>query len=87
MLRKGVDVHWYFNVAKNPHAGGSWERGIKSVKHVLSAILHNGLAGLPALSCRFPNDFELLTILCEVEAMINCRPITKLTNDVRTGVL
>ena len=30
----------------------SWERGIKSVKHVLSALLYNGLAGLPALKCR-----------------------------------
>ena len=59
MLRKGVDVYWYVNVAENPHAGGSWEPGIKGVKHVLSAILYNGLAGLPALKCRFPNDFEL----------------------------
>ena len=82
MLRKGVDVHWYFNVAKNLHTGSSWEQGIKSVKHILSAILCSGLAGLPALKCHFPNDFELLTILCEVEAMLNCRPITKFMNDV-----
>ena len=32
MIRKGVDVQWRFNVPKNPHAGGGWERAIKSVK-------------------------------------------------------
>ena len=31
---------------------------------------------------RTPSDFELLTIMCEVEATMNCRPITKLSNEV-----
>ena len=80
MLRKNVDVCWNFNVPKNPHAGGGWERAIKSVKYVLAAILHNGLAGLPALKTRSPTDYEFMTIMCEVEGVLNCRPITKLNN-------
>ena len=82
MLRKGVDVQWHFNTAKTTHAGGSWEQAIQTVKYVMRAILYNGMAGLPALKTRVPTDFELLSILCEVEAVINCRPITKLTSDV-----
>ena len=40
------------------------------------------MAGLPALKTRTPTDFELFSILCEVEAILNCRPITKLTCDI-----
>ena len=82
MLRKCVDVCWHFNTPKNPHAGGGWKRGIKSVKFILAAILHNGLNGLPALKTRTPSDFELLSIMCEIEAALNCRPITKLNSSV-----
>ena len=80
MLRKNVDVHWNFNVPKTPHAGGGWECDIKSVKYVLAAILHNGLAGLPALKTRSHTDYEFITIMCEVEGVLNCRSITKLNN-------
>ena len=82
MLHKGVDVVWKFNVAKNPHAGGGWERAIRTVKNVFSCMLYNGLNGLPAMKTRSPNDFEFITILCEIEAILNCRPITKLSNNV-----
>ena len=82
LSRKGVDVQWRFNVPKNPHAGGSWERGIRSIKYVYAAMLHNGLIGVPALKSRHPTEYELLTIMCEIEAVLNCRPITKLSSDV-----
>ena len=38
MLRKCVDVCWHFSAPKNPYAGGSWKRGIKSVKCILKAV-------------------------------------------------
>ena len=66
MSRKGVDIHWNFNVAKNPHAGGNWERAIQSDKCVFSAILYNGMAGMPAPKTRYPSDFALLSKLCEI---------------------
>ena len=82
LSRMGVDVQWRFNVPKNPHAGGSWERAIRSLKAVFAAIIHNGLLAVPGLKKRNPTEYELLTILCEVEAVMNCRPITKLTSEL-----
>ena len=41
MSRKGIAVKWNFNVPANPHAGGGRERVIRSVKHVLAAIICN----------------------------------------------
>ena len=32
MSRKCIDVVWKFNVPANPHAGGNWERAIRTVK-------------------------------------------------------
>ena len=66
----------------NPHAGGGWERAIRSTKSIFASILHNGLNGLPALKTCTPTEYEFLTILCEIEAILNCRPITKLSPDV-----
>ena len=40
------------------------------------------MIGLSVLKSRTPNDFELLTIMCEVEATMNCRPITKLSSEI-----
>ena len=80
--RKCIDVVWKFSVPANPHAGGNWERAIRTVKNVMAAIIYNGITGLTALKGRTPSDFELLIIMCEVEATMNCRPITKLSNEV-----
>ena len=63
MSRKGFDIHWNFNVAKNPLAGGNWERAIQSEKCVFSAILYNGMAGLPAPKTRYLSDFALLSTM------------------------
>ena len=82
MLKKGIDVKWCFNVPKNPHAGGGWERAIKSVKRVFASIIYNGLDGLSALKTRSPTEFEFITIMCEIEAILNCRPISKMSTDI-----
>ena len=34
------------------------------------------------LKTRPSNDYELLTIMCEIEATLNCQPITMLSNNV-----
>lgn len=59
-------VRWHFNPPLSPHMGGAWERLIRSVKTALKVILKE----------RAPRDETLLTLLCEVEAIVNSRPLT-----------
>ena len=65
-------MKWQFNVDRSPWQGGAWERLIRSVKRCLKKVI--GRAYLMQI--------ELSTILAEVEAVINCRPITYVYDDV-----
>ena len=56
------------NVPSASHMGGVWERQIRTVRSVLSAILEKNGAQL--------DDEYLRTYLCECEAIINSRPLT-----------
>ena len=47
--------------------GGVWERQIRSVKNVLSSLLHSHAARL--------DDESLRTLFTEVEAIVNSRPL------------
>lgn len=69
LLQKGI--RWIFNLPAGSHHGGVWERLIRSVRKVLNSVL------------RTQNLDEecLYTVFCEVEAIINSRPITKATTD------
>ena len=51
--------------------GGAWEELIKSVKRNLKAI---------ALACLFTEE-ALHTFICEVESILNNRPISPSSND------
>ena len=51
--------------------GEIWERMIRSVRTVLNALLKN----------QSPNDEGLSTLMCEVEAILNSRPLTKVSDD------
>lgn len=53
------------------HHGGSWERLIRSVRKVLNSTLN----------VQNLDEEGLHTVLCEVEAIINSRPITKASTD------
>lgn len=46
--------------------GGACERLIRSVKTTMKVIMKE----------RAPRDETLATLLCEVEAIVNCRPLT-----------
>ena len=50
------------------HFGGVWERQIRTVRGVMSALLEKNSSQL--------HDEALRTFLCEVEAVINSRPLT-----------
>jgi len=64
-------IEWR-NIPPNaPHFGGLWEAAIKSAKYPMKRIL--GDAAL--------NYDEMSTILAEIEAILNSRPISQLSND------
>lgn len=64
-------IQWMFNPPTGSHHGGVWERLIRSVRKILSATLK-----LQSL-----DEEGLHTLLCEAEAIINSRPITKASSD------
>lgn len=64
-------IKWKFNPPAAPWWGGWWERLIRSVKDLLKRIL--GFGKLTYV--------QLETCLCEVESVINGRPLTFVTED------
>lgn len=69
MLKGGIE--WNFNPPGASHQGGIWERQIRTVRKVLGALLKQQVL----------DDDGLHTLLCEVESIINSRPLTKLSED------
>ena len=65
-------INWHFNPPNASHMGGIWERLIRTIRRVLAGILKE---------CRL-TDEVLVTALCEVESIINSRPLTKVSTDV-----
>lgn len=70
-LCTSVGITWHFIPPRSPHFGGLWEAGVKSVKHHLKRVLGTYI---------LPYD-ELETLLVKIEACVNSRPITELSND------
>ena len=71
------DIEWKFILAVSPWWGGFYERLVKSVKRPLRKILKRA---------NITYD-ELLTILVEIEGVINCRPLCYLYSDTFDEVL
>lgn len=68
-------ITWKFNPPESPHMGGVWERMVRSIKKSLNVILLSEGVIL--------NDYTLLTVLTEVEALINSRPLTWVSDDIK----
>ena len=66
-------IEWTMICARSPHTGGSWERLVGVIKRVFKAVLPHA---------KRMTDEILETTFCEVEAIINGRPLTKLSSDV-----
>ena len=64
MLQRNID--WKFNPPAGSHFGGVWERQIKTVRKIMSALVKQQLL----------TDDSLSTLFCEIEAIVNNRPIT-----------
>ncbi|XP_068914687.1 uncharacterized protein [Tenebrio molitor] len=64
-------VRWHFIPPHSPHHGGIWEAGIRSVKSHLKRVI-----GLTSLTYE-----EMHTVLTQIEACLNSRPLTPISND------
>ena len=64
-------ISWKFIVPRSPWWGGFYERLVRSIKEPLRKVL--GDTRLTFL--------EMETILCEVEALVNSRPLTFISDD------
>jgi hypothetical protein len=58
-------IQWHFIPPHAPHMGGCWERLVRSVKVALAAVLKE----------RSPKEEVLMTLLIEVEQIVNSRPL------------
>ena len=59
-------VKWHFNPPKAPNFGGLWEAAVKSAKRLMNKMIQPH-------ALRF--DELMTTVLCEVEALLNSRPL------------
>ena len=70
-------VNWHCIPERAPHFGGLWEAAVKSTKHHLRRVV-----GLQLL------DFEeFTTILTQIEACLNSRPLCATTSHSQDGIL
>jgi len=69
LLTQNCDwITWRNNVPLASHMGGVWERQIRTVRNILSAMLHDHAGHL--------DDESFRTLLAEVECIVNSRPLT-----------
>lgn len=62
---------WHFIPPASPHFGGLWEAGIKSIKHHLKRVVGDSTLTFE----------ELSTVLYQIEACLNSRPLCPTTSD------
>ena len=67
------NIKWTFNPPYGSHHGGFWERCIRSIRRILRALLLE----------QTTDDEGLTTLMCEVESILNSRPITVVSEDSR----
>ena len=68
-----LEISWKFNPPVASHMGGTWERQVRTVRKVLGGLLQEHGTRLDLESFQ--------TLLCEVEAIINSRPLTAYSGD------
>ncbi|XP_055585093.1 uncharacterized protein LOC129737947 [Uranotaenia lowii] len=61
-----AETQWHFNPPSTPHMGGVWERKVRSVKDAFKNIKPK----------RLLDDEELMTLMSEVEMIVNSHPLT-----------
>ena len=66
-----LHMKWNLIPPRAPHFGGLWEASIKSAKHHLRRIMGNNVLSFE----------ELTTLFCQIEWVLNSRPIGVLSED------
>ena len=64
-------IEWKFNTPNASHAGGVWERQIRTIRRILTGLTKEQIL----------TDESLLTLMCTVENIINGRPLTTVSDD------
>ncbi|GFU95958.1 integrase catalytic domain-containing protein [Trichonephila clavipes] len=64
-------IKWHQNVPGAPHMGVLWVEGIKSLKYLLKRVVGE---------TKLTNE-EFETFLTQIEACLNSRPLTPISND------
>ena len=72
-LAVDLGSQWFMIPPGSPHWGGLWESGIESAKHHLKKTMGNNVL----------NYEELATLLCDIEAILNSRPLIEASDDPR----
>ena len=67
----GLHIKWFFIPPRAPHFGGLWESAIKCAKIHLRKVMGNKVLSFE----------ELCTLLCQIEMILNSRPICPLSED------
>ena len=72
-LAASKKIEWRFSAPDSPHFGVIWEVMVRSVKRALAVIMHD----------QAPSEEVMLTVLTEIEHMVNSRPLTHVSADPR----
>lgn len=71
MLQQEID--WCFQPPSSSNFGGAVEREVRSIRKVLNGLMNEQPLRL--------DDEQLSTLFCEVEAILNCKPLTEISQD------
>ena len=64
-------IEWLYIPPRSPNFGGLWEAAVKLMKHHLRRVMGNSILTYE----------EITTILCQIEQVLNNRPLMALTNN------
>ena len=67
------NISWHFNPPTASHFGRIYKREIRTIRKIIASTLTEQPMRL--------TDKSLVTVLCEIEAILNNRPLSEVTDD------